>query len=89
MVEKIKGNYHPNAYLQRTRNVTNGLKARTRVLEQIEVREVTARTIAKTASLSYNATIHHLKLLEREGIVKKNGEKPYLWATTGTGQKRL
>ena len=85
----IKKVYHPNAYLQRIRNVKNGLMARTKILAVLDQRVSDARAIAKETSQSYNVVIHHLRLLEADGTVNRKGRKPYSWALTGIGQKRL
>ena len=87
--EVIKETYHPNAYLQRIRNVKSGLKARTRVLNSLEVQSSNAGAIAKENALSYAVVMHHLRLLEAEGVVSRKGSRPYSWVLTGLGQKRL
>jgi predicted ArsR family transcriptional regulator len=48
-----------------------------------------AKTVAKEAKLQYNVAIHHLRLLEMEGMVERKGRRPYIWGLTGLGQKRL
>lgn len=85
----LKEIYHPNAYLTRIRNVKLGLKARTRILNTLESRSLDARTIMKEAGINYGVVMHHLKLLEAEGIVERKGNKPRIWGLTGLGQKRL
>ncbi|HUJ84986.1 MAG TPA: helix-turn-helix domain-containing protein [Candidatus Acidoferrales bacterium] len=80
---------HPNAYLKNVRNVKNGLKARSKILETLETGQYDAPKIAKTTNLSYNVVTHHLHLLKNEGIVNRNGRRPFCWAATGLGQKRL
>jgi hypothetical protein len=85
----IKENYHPNAYLQRTRNVRNGLWARTKILDFLEKQADAAAAISKETLLSYEVTLHHLRLMETEGTVSRKGKKPYSWLLTGLGQKRL
>ncbi|MEM3617766.1 MAG: hypothetical protein QXK47_01685 [Candidatus Bathyarchaeia archaeon] len=81
--------YHPNAYLIDFRNVRLGLKARTLILNFLEKSTADARTVAKETGLPYNVVVHHLKLLEARGIVKRGGKRPSVWALTGLGQKRL
>ncbi len=91
--------YHPNAYLEHRRNVAKGLRARTKILKVIEemrskeVHERTAKLtiegMSKSADLSYSASLHHLRLLENERIVKREGKRPYRWKITGEGQKSL
>lgn len=85
----IKEVLHPNAYLQRVRNVKTGLKARTKILNALEKRSANASSLAKEKLLSYGTVMHHLRLLEFEGIVNRKGKRPYLWLLTGIGQKRL
>jgi len=71
------------------KNVKNGLKARTKILNALEKRSFNAAAIAKENSLSYGVVIHHLRLLENEGIVGRKGKRPNFWVLTGLGQKRL
>jgi predicted transcriptional regulator len=80
---------HPKAYLTNIRNVNSGLNARTKILDTLESNPSSAGKIAKEASLSYSVVIHHLRLLEKEGIVQHKGKRPYYWVSTGLGQKRL
>jgi predicted transcriptional regulator len=75
--------------LERVKNVKRGLKARTKILAALEKRSSNAAAIAKEKSLSYGVVIHHLRLLEKEGIVNRKGKRPYFWVLTGLGQKRL
>lgn len=81
--------YHPNAYLSSIRNISLGLRARTKVLNVLDAHSVDAKTIAAQTGLHYNVIMHHLRLLESEGIVERKQSKPYTWALTGLGQKRL
>jgi len=80
---------HPNAYLKNVRNVKCGIKARSKILETLDEKTFDAPEIARNTALSYNVVMHHLHLLENEGIVARNGRRPYYWAATGLGQKRL
>ena len=85
-----RGNYHPNAYLERMRNVIAGLTARTKILNALDDRRVlTVKEIADLAVLSSSVSRYHLRLLEAERIVKRRGKRPYKWRITGKGQKRL
>ncbi len=103
--------HHPNAYLERKRNVEQGLHARTKILETLamstpteaatdaavsnseEMREdgteLTIKAISESAAMSYSSSFHHLRLLEEEKIVKRDGKRPYNWVVTGKGQKSL
>ena len=88
-VAAIKGNYHPNAYLQRVRNVKGGLVARTKLLSLLEAQPDTTVDSATKTGMSYEAALHHLRLLESEGTVSRRGKRPCVWMLTGLGQKRL
>ena len=82
--------YHPDAYLERRRNVIRGLQARTKILEVMDRASAqTIQEVATLAVLSYPASRHHLRLLEAERIVKRTRKRPYKWRLTGKGQKRL
>lgn len=88
--------HHPNAYLERKRNVVKGLKARTKILEVLAMTEVrekenerTIKAISKSATMSYPSSFHRLRLLEEERIVKREGKRPYKWMVTGKGQRSL
>ena len=85
----FKETYHPNAYLENIKNIRLGLRARTRVLNVLERLSANAKTVAKEAEMPYGVVMHHLRLLETEGIVERKGSKPYGWMLTGAGQKRL
>ena len=80
---------HPNAYLRNVRNVSSGLRTRTKILETLDSKPCDGVRMAKEASLSYSVVMHHLRLLEKEGIVHRKGRRPYYWVSTGLGQKRL
>jgi DNA-binding IclR family transcriptional regulator len=82
--------FHPNAYLERRKNVLRGLKARTKILEAIgRARVGTITELSRLTVLSYAASRHHLRLLEAEDIVTRVGKRPYRWRVTGEGQKSL
>ncbi len=85
-----RGDYHPNAYLERRRNVIGGLETRTKILNALDDRGMlTVKGIAELAVLSPYVSRHHLRLLEAERIVKRRGKRPHNWRITGKGQKRL
>jgi DNA-binding transcriptional ArsR family regulator len=75
--------------LERVKNVKRGLKTRTKILSALEKRSSGAAAMTKEKSLSYGVVMHHLRLLEKEGIVNRKGKRPYFWVLTGLGQKRL
>jgi predicted transcriptional regulator len=81
--------YHPNAYLSNIKNNRLGLRARTRILNLLEKVSVDAKTISKEAEMHYGVVMHHLRLLKAEALVERKPSKPYIWAVTGKGQKRL
>ncbi|RZN36814.1 MAG: ArsR family transcriptional regulator [Methanophagales archaeon ANME-1-THS] len=82
--------YHPNAYLERRKNVRRGLQARTKILAVMDsTQPLTVKEISELAGLSYAASLHHLRLLEDERITKRKGKKPFGWKRTGRGQKSL
>ena len=102
--------HHPNAYLERKRNVEQGLHARTKILDALAMStpteaataavsnseetcengtELTIKAISESAAMSYSSSFHHLRLLEEEKIVKREGERPYKWVVTGKGQRSL
>ncbi len=85
----VKEAYHPNAYLTNIKNIKLGLKARTKLLSILDKNSVDAKTISKEAGMHYGVVLHHLRLLEAEGIVERKHTKPHIWALTGLGQKRL
>jgi predicted ArsR family transcriptional regulator len=85
----VKENFHPKAYLSEIRNIRLGLRGRTRILNVLEEHTVVAKVIASEAEMHYGVVLHHLKLLDAEGIVQRSGSKPHVWGLTGAGQKRL
>ena len=85
----VKETHHPNAYLKTIKNVKLGLRTRTRILNALGKSTFDARSLARETGTSYPVAMHHLRLLNKEGIVDKTGGKPYSWWLTGRGQKRL
>jgi hypothetical protein len=84
-----RGSYHPNAYLANVRNTRRGLKARSSILEGLQRVAGDAKTLAAEAELPYAVVMHHLRLLWAEGIVSRQGSRPFVWTLSGLGQKRL
>ena len=82
-------NYHPKAFLLRTKNISPGLAARTKIAKLLEKDPLNAALISEKSGLSYSSVLHHLHLMEEEHIVTRSSEKPYKWKLTGAGQKRL
>ena len=80
---------HPKAFLSRKRNVREGVSTRSRIIMVLERKPSSAKTIAEEAGISYSNVLHHLRLLEEERIVRREGGKPYIWKLTGVGQLRL
>lgn len=85
----LQGVHHPNAFLPDFRNIKPGLRARTEILNMLEKRSLNAKTIAKETGVSYRSVLHHLRLIENGGIVRRVGNRPCIWVITGLGQKRL
>lgn len=86
----LKVAYSPNAYLIQRRNVRLGLEARSKILQVVESQASTISHIRDATGLKYPVVLYHMKLLEKERIVQKQGgKKPYLWKLTGLGQSRL
>lgn len=85
----LKEAYHPNAFLSNIKNIRLGLQARTRILNALDKRPLDTKTLSNEAGMHYQAVLHHLRLLEAEGIVERKQSKPHVWALTGLGQKRL
>lgn len=85
----LRESYHPNAYLSAIRNIRRGLKARTQVLGALEKGAAEAKAVADGTGMRYGGAVHHLKLLQKEGIVERKGNRPSIWALTGIGQRRL
>ncbi|MCD6387456.1 MAG: winged helix-turn-helix transcriptional regulator [Methanophagales archaeon] len=93
--------YDPDAFLRRRRNVRRGLSARTKILAVLRGENaragkagdgdgMTAAEISCVLGLSYSAIMHHLHLLEAEGVLTHEIVKGhYTWKITGRGQKRL
>ena len=86
----FKISYNPNAYLAQRRNVRLGLVARTEILQVIGKQAFSIKNIKQVSGLKYAVILYHLKLLEEEKIVQRQGgKKPFFWTLTGVGQKRL
>jgi predicted Rossmann fold nucleotide-binding protein DprA/Smf involved in DNA uptake len=85
----LKETYHPNAYLSSIKNVKRGLKARTQIITLLERHSAELKAIIRETEMHYGVILHHLKLLQLEGIVDRKSGKPSFWILTGAGQKRL
>lgn len=85
----IKEAYHPKAYLSNIKNIRLGLQARTRLLNVLDKESIDAKDISSKTGMHYGVVMHHLRLLEVEGIIERKQSKPYIWALTGLGQRRL
>jgi predicted transcriptional regulator len=88
-MRSLREHYHPNAYLQRIKNVKSGLEARTRLLSVLEKQPAKTRKLGFSTALSYSTVTYHLRHLEKEAAVVRKGKKPCVWHLTGLGQKRL
>jgi hypothetical protein len=87
--DMTRGSYNPNAYLTNVRNTKRGLKARNSILESLQRVTGTAKALAAEAEMPYGVVMHHLRLLCTEGVVSRQGSRPFVWALSGLGQKRL
>jgi len=86
----VKETCHPNAYLSGIKNVAQGLRARTRLLDLLEIHPAEAAgDMGKKVGMNYGVVMHHLRLLEKEGLVERKSGKPIIWRLTGSGQRRL
>ncbi|MGB9675784.1 MAG: ArsR family transcriptional regulator [Candidatus Bathyarchaeales archaeon] len=85
----LKEPYHPKAYLEGVKNIKRGLIARTKILNVLDRGPADAKTLVEYTQMHYNVVMHHLRLLEAEGLVGRKRSKPNVWALTGLGQKRL
>ena len=85
----VKGAYHPKAYLSNIKNIKRGLQARTRILNVLDKESIDAKNISSKTGMHYGVVMHHLRLLETEGIIERKQSKPHIWALTGIGQRRL
>ncbi len=81
--------HHPNAYLANVRNTKRGLKARSLILQGLIGVKGNAKALAAETDLSYGVVMHHLRLLMAEGIVSRQGSRPFVWMLSGLGQRRL
>ncbi|MBS7246702.1 MAG: winged helix-turn-helix domain-containing protein [Candidatus Jordarchaeales archaeon] len=79
----------PQAVLRTKRNVQQGVSTRSRIIQAIMTSPKTAREIAEELSVSYNAVLRHLKIMEKEKIVTCNHEDGSRWKPTGLGQQPL
>ncbi|MEM2969534.1 MAG: winged helix-turn-helix domain-containing protein [Candidatus Bathyarchaeia archaeon] len=84
-----KSQYHPKAFLLKTKNVKKGLATRTRIAVVLDEVPCTAKEIGEKSGLNYSSVIHHLRLMRDDHIIKRSNGKPYIWEFTGVGQKRL
>lgn len=85
----LKEAHHPKAYLKSIKNIKRGLLARTKILNALDKGPADTKMLAGQTEMHYNVVMHHLRLLETEGIVWRKRSKPNVWALTGLGQKRL
>ena len=85
----VKEAYHPKAYLSNIKNIKRGLETRTRILNILDNNSRDAKGLSNETRMHYGVVMHHLRLLEAEGIIERKESKPYVWAVTGIGQRRL
>lgn len=81
---------HPKAYLTSKRNVTTGLRSRTKILFALEKGRKSAGEVAKEVALSYKCVTYHLNAMRKDRLVDKfRTTKPFIWALTSFGQQEL
>lgn len=81
---------HPKAYLTTRRNVSTGLRTRTKIIESIERQAAQVNKIAKDTGLSHGSIRYHLRILRKERIVEPAGwGRPSTWRLTSFGQQQL
>ena len=85
----LKFSYHPNAFLNRKRNIQPGLSARTQIITFLEKQQSSTKKISLETGLNYNVVLYHLHLLEGEKILNHRGKRVYIWELTGAGQQKL
>jgi predicted transcriptional regulator len=71
------------------KSLKSGLAARTKVLNVLDKHLADATAISQETLMSYYAVMYHLRLLKTEGTVCRKGKRPFIWKSTGIGQKRL
>ncbi|MHA1505610.1 MAG: helix-turn-helix domain-containing protein [Candidatus Asgardarchaeia archaeon] len=79
------------AFLRNLRNVERGIISRSYILlYMMKSGPLNAKEIANATGLSYNSILHHLRLMEKERIVRKVRKgKCFLWEVTEIGQTSL
>ena len=83
----MKEEIEPQAYLRNLRNVSRGLKARSRIARSMRDNGTKkGKDIANAAGLSYSAAMRHLRHMKAEHIVEK---KTHRWSLTGLGQQAV
>ncbi len=84
-----RGSYDPNAYLTSVRNTKRGLKTRSSIIQGMQRVSCNAKALAAEVEMPYGVVMHHLRLLRAEGVVTRQGSRPFVWVLSGFGQKRL
>ena len=75
------------AYLRSIRNVTRGLRARSKIVSVVRGNKAQkGQEIARAAGLSYSAAMRHLRRMKAERIVEKDKSG---WSLTGLGQQAV
>lgn len=81
---------NPRAYLTSVKNVRRGLEARSKILEALAGRELSARELSRLTGLPIHRVHYHLKRLKTDGIVTKRGKgRKIVFRVTGAGQTSL
>ncbi len=86
-----KINFHPNAYIPHLRNKKKGLKARTKILNEISDIAISLKELKEKTNLTNSSLTYHLKLLEKNKFIqkKKTSKNMINIKITGLGQKNI
>jgi predicted transcriptional regulator len=73
------------------RNKKKGIEARSMILKTLETKSYSTKDLLKNTNLHYSALLYHLKLLEKNKLIKRKAEskKLTLWEKTGLGQQSI
>lgn len=66
------------------------MQARSKILLVLDEGKRTIPQAAKVSGLSYDRVCYHIRLLKRERLVERSGNRrPFLWEVTPYGQQKL
>jgi predicted transcriptional regulator len=82
--------FHPKAFLKSKRNVSNGLRTRTLIIEVINKKPSQIKEISNETKLSYRSIAYHVNTMRKEKIItSQTRKKPPVWKLTKFGQQKL